>query len=318
MQVDQIVCKFSNHQICGHTTLYKLICAVLVAPLCMLKHMKHLAYVSALMLVAMFFTFGVILYETGAVVFSDQAHWEDIEMFNFINYPFFFGISLLNFEGNPTCLNVRSSMQDPDGPAPLCGLSMCNHLNNCLTNKWDRFTFAYNFSAVIVTLFGVAVGSFGLIAYGPDVSDIILLSLPASSLATLTRTLYCLCLMGTFPIQMYMPIYIVESSGWYQRLPNTKNCDLRYYIGRLMLVLFSVTLAIIIPKVGLFINFNGAFCGTILCVIAPVMIYSKTFKDTLTPLQTSLNYLLLLIGILFGGTSAIASFISLLSAILNP
>jgi hypothetical protein len=89
--------------------------------------MKHLAYVSIVILFGMVFTYVVVLYTSIDLLVAGEGKFNEIKMFDVLNYPFFFGIAILNFEGNPISLNVRASMINP-----------------------ERFNFSFIISAIIV------------------------------------------------------------------------------------------------------------------------------------------------------------------------
>ena len=62
----------------------------------------------------MFFTYAVILYFSTDMLLEGNSHYEETKMVDFIHYPFFFGIVMYTYEGAPTSLNIRASMQKPE------------------------------------------------------------------------------------------------------------------------------------------------------------------------------------------------------------
>lgn len=110
-----------------------------------------------------------ILYYSHQRISNGEHHFSEIKMFDLYNYPFFVGIALLNFEGNPTSLNIRHSMKNP-----------------------NDFIKSFMISACIVIFGSMAVASFGYIAFGPDVNDIVLLDLPSNSITLAVRFTYAL------------------------------------------------------------------------------------------------------------------------------
>ena len=114
---------------------------------------------------------------------------------------------------------------------------------------------------------------------------------------------------------MFPVIHIIETSSWYKSLPNLSSLDLRYYVGRVWLVLLMGILAAVIPKFGLFINFIGAFSGTAVVIVIPVLMYERVFKDEIGLGQWIVNRGILAIGFLFGGLSTVVSLYSLITEI---
>ena len=63
----------------------------------------------------MFITYLTIIYYNSLTIisFKREEVFENVKMFDIYKYPLFIGIAMLNFEGNPTSLNVRASMKHP-------------------------------------------------------------------------------------------------------------------------------------------------------------------------------------------------------------
>lgn len=87
-------------------------------------------------------------------------------------------------------------------------------------------------------------------------------------------------------------------------------------ISRTLVVIFWGIVAIIVPKFGLFLDFIGAFSGTVLCFVLPVLYYNKAFKDEITKWRLAINYSILIVGSVFGGVSAVASFFAILAELI--
>ena len=241
----------------------------------MIKHMRHLSYVSLIILAWLFFFCSVILYLSSNFLLEGEFHYEEIIMFDLLNYPFFFGIVMLNYEGAPVSLNVRASMQKPEKFIPIFSLSVS-----------------------LVMIFSIFFSSIGYVTFGPDVYDLVVLNLPNTSLTFFIRSLIWVWILGSYPIQMFPVIHIIENYSWYLNLPNFTSFDARYYIVRTLFVIFTGILAVIIPKFGLFINLVGAFSGAALGMIIPVVMYEKVFKGSIGIFQYILNRLIIIIGIL--------------------
>ena len=88
----------------------------------------------------------------------------------------------------------------------------------------------------------------------------------------------------------------------------------KFIVTRTFVVIFCGIIAISVPKFGLFLDFIGAFTGTVLCFILPVLFYNKTFHGSISCSRKVVNWGILIIGCTFGGISAGASFISLIKA----
>jgi proton-coupled amino acid transporter len=74
----------------------------------------------------------------------------------------------------------------------------------------EKFPLSFIISAVFVCSFTIIVSSFGYIAFGIEVDDIVLLNMPNGNLTFAVRIIYCICLLGSYPIQMFAAIEIFE------------------------------------------------------------------------------------------------------------
>ena len=251
--------------------------------------MRKLSYVSFIFAAGMIFTYFVVLYYSGADIIDDQNYFNKIKQFDIHGIPYFFGIALLNFLGNNTSLNLRACMKDQ-----------------------SQFKFVFTFSSILVCSLGSFIGGLGYIRFGDDVKDIILLSLPDTKITLFVRVLYCFWLLGSYPLQMYSIIDIIERNDFYKSIPSFENIDIRYYAIRTLLVLTTAVVASTISKVGLFLNFSGSFAGTALGFIIPVIAYEKVFSGKMSTSTIIMNRCILIFGIVFGTIWTVISFISLI------
>ena len=147
-------------------------------------------------LAAIIFALIVILYYD----FQDNPDYPDdkeIKMFDLVEYPLFFGIAILNFEGNPSALNVQASMKVP-----------------------KRFPQVLIISAVAISTLVVVVSSFSYLAYGKYVEDLVTLNLPHTPITTIVRLLYCGGLLASYPLQLFAAVDIIEKFEIYDKIPS--------------------------------------------------------------------------------------------------
>lgn len=91
--------------------------------------------------------------------------------------PLFFGVAVFNFEGNGVILNIHSSMQD--------------------SSKFD--TIMRNVLIAIISILCLfSIASYE--AFGARIDDMVTMNLPHDNLTSSVQLLYCLGLLGTFPI----------------------------------------------------------------------------------------------------------------------
>ena len=109
-------------------------------------------------------------------------------------------------------------------------------------------------------------------AFGDRIDDMVTMNLPHDNLTSSVQLLYCLGLLGSFPLQAIPAIDISEKTKCFSESPNPfKNTPyIKNIILRTIIVIGVGISATIIPKFGLFINLTGAFACTALAFILPV------------------------------------------------
>jgi amino acid permease len=109
------------------------------------------------------------------------------------------------------------------------------------------------------------------------------MNLPHDNLTSTVQLVYCLALLGSYPLQVIPAIDITENAGFFVTSPNPfkSNPYIKNIINRTLIVLTTGLLATVIPKFGLFINLTGAFACTALAFILPVstIFLSNTILD---------------------------------------
>ena len=113
---------------------------------------------------------------------------------------------------------------------------------------------------------------------------------------------------------MFAAIDIMEHFACYRAIPEMVPRS-KYYVMRTAVVLLTGLVAISIPKFGLFLDFLGAFGGTFLCFIFPIMFCNKVFAESMETWRKLVHIGILVIGCFLGIISAIASGTELISEI---
>lgn len=166
---------------------------IILSPVCWIKHLKNLSWIAIMALMGMFLALGVIVYYDIKYITMESTVEKNIKMFDLMNYPLFFGIAILNFEGNPATLNVQASMRSP-----------------------KKFPYVFVISALTVSSLVICVSSLSYLAYGSEVEDLITLNLPHNELTTMVRLIYSFGLLASFPLQMFPCLEIIENFDTYK------------------------------------------------------------------------------------------------------
>lgn len=192
-QIDQIICLESQGEICNHQNFYISMAVIVLSPVCWIKHLKNLSWIAFLALAGMVMALSVIVYYDLLYMHKESDVDKEIKYFDAIHYPLFFGIAILNFEGNPATLNVQASMKDP-----------------------HQFSFVFVISAITVSSLVIITSSLSYLAYGSEVEDLITLNLPHNDITTMVRLVYSFGLLASFPLQMFPCLDIIENYRFYK------------------------------------------------------------------------------------------------------
>lgn len=291
-QVDNSIWKASKYTFWDYKNTYILVALIVLVPLWWLKSLRLLSYVSIITLILMFSAYAVVTLYSFETIVKGEDHYEEIRMFDPLQFPYFVGIAMIGFNGNSVSLNIRASMENP-----------------------KRFNFAFYVSALIVGMITCIIGALGYIAYGNETKEIITLNLPHNAVTLFIQLAYCAGLFGTYPMQMIPLIDVIEKSQYYRMLPNLEDFNIKYYAVRAFYVIFTATLAISIPKFGRFLNFVGALSGMMVGIIIPFLVYEIVYTGKLSMKEKIFNRTILVIGTVLSGLSTFMSLLSLLNMI---
>lgn len=153
---------------------------IILSPVCWIKHLKNLSWIAFIALAGMFLALSVILYYDIHYIRREPEVDKGVKIFDAVHYPLFFGIAILNFEGNPATLNVQASMKHP-----------------------EKFSLIFVIAAITVSSLVIIVSSLSYLAYGSEVEELITLNLPHNELTTLVRLIYSFGLLASFPLQVF-------------------------------------------------------------------------------------------------------------------
>jgi proton-coupled amino acid transporter len=113
-QLDQVICIASENEVCGNKNTYISLSVLILIPICCLKTFKYLSYISFLSNISIVLALMVIMfYDEQEYMYEPQYH-QNLQTFNILHMPVFFGLAVFNFEGNGVILNVKASMKEPE------------------------------------------------------------------------------------------------------------------------------------------------------------------------------------------------------------
>ncbi|KAM7348057.1 proton-coupled amino acid transporter-like protein pathetic [Cochliomyia hominivorax] len=273
----------------GLNISYNLTMLLCLLPAMLPSLMTNLKYISPVSALASFaLIFGMI--STLSIALTDGPMPSPSERRLFTNGPqmsLFFGTALFSFEGVALILPLRNAMKKPE--------------------KFNSRFGVLNVTMVGITAIFIITGFIGYLRWGEDVQGSLTLNLdPNNTLSQVVKIVAALGVFFGYPIQFYIMIRIIwvpmkQGSPAAQKYPITIQVVLRFFM-----VLFTFGVALLVPKLHLFISLIGAFCSTALAFVFPVfvdfVIRAQTPKNlgTWVYLKNILILILAMFGIITG------------------
>ncbi|KAG1673998.1 Proton-coupled amino acid transporter 1 [Nymphon striatum] len=176
---------------------------------------------------------------------------------DYSTWPLFFGTAIYTFEGIGMVLPLENKMKNP---ADFHGL-----------------TGVLNTGMVIVACLFCAVGFYGYLKFGDAVLGSITLNLPPHILYESVKVMFAISVFITYSLMLYVPVEII----WPTIAAKLSNSPRLRSFGnngfRTFLVLFTFTIAELIPHLDIVIALVGAVGSSGLALIFPPIIEIATF-----------------------------------------
>ncbi|XP_034255535.1 proton-coupled amino acid transporter 1 isoform X2 [Thrips palmi] len=264
--------------------------------LSLVRNLKYLAPVSLASNVVMCAGVAVTLYECakdGLPPLSERrlvAEWQ--------RWPLFFGTVVYSFESICIVMPLRNEMKNP--------------------RDFSRPLGVMNVGSVFIGVLLVSLGSVGYLKFGDAVKGSLTLNLEQTSvLCQVLRVSLCLGIMGTYPLQAYVPIEILWPSIE-RRFRPLRHPALAELALRACVVLFTFLLAESIPRLNLFISLVGALSSSALAFVFPPLLdwAWRWHGDPKLSLRTHItNAVILAVGLLVTGWGTYAALKDIIEAL---
>ncbi|CAH1647665.1 unnamed protein product [Spodoptera littoralis] len=222
-----------------------------------IRNLKYLAPVSMIANVFMGLGLGITFYY---LVGTGKLMTDNINSMLFkapVEWPEFFSLSIFAMEAIGVVMPLENAMKTPRSMLGTCGV-----LNKGMSG---------------VTLVYILLGFLGYLRYGEGVKDSITLNLESAEIpAQIVKISIAIAVYCTYGLQFFVCVEIMWNSI---KDKFTKRPDLADYIMRTIMVTACVLLAVAVPTIGPFMGVIGAFCFSILGLIAPAFIEVITYWD---------------------------------------
>ncbi|VVC86204.1 proton-coupled amino acid transporter-like protein pathetic [Leptidea sinapis] len=240
----------------------RIVILILLPPIIFMVWIRNLKYLAPVSMIANLFM-GLGL---GITIFFLVTANLDLSKVSMIKppreWPEFFSLTIFAMEAIGVVMPLENSMKTPRSMLGFCGV-----LNRGMSG---------------VTLVYILLGFFGYLGFGEAVEDSITLNLKPRPgdpmvyeiLAQIVKISIAIAVYCTFGLQFFVCVEIMWN-GIKDKF--TKRPDLADYVTRTILATACVMLAVAVPTIGPFMGVIGAFCFSILGLIAPAFIEVITY-----------------------------------------
>ncbi|XP_068632593.1 proton-coupled amino acid transporter-like protein pathetic [Battus philenor] len=174
-----------------------------------------------------------------------------------VEWPEFFSLTIFAMEAIGVVMPLENAMKTPRSMLGFCGV-----LNKGMSG---------------VTLVYILLGFLGYLRYGDAVQDSINHNLDQDHIqAQIVQIAIAIAVYCTFGLQFFVCVDIMWNCI---KDKFTKRPDLADYMMRTIMVTACVMLAIAVPTIAPFMGVIGAFCFSLLGLIAPAFIEMITFSE---------------------------------------
>ncbi|KAH8336143.1 hypothetical protein KR074_004220 [Drosophila pseudoananassae] len=232
----------------------RLVMVVVLPPIllsCLITNLKWLAPVSMFANICMILGLSITLYyalRDGLPNIPDRALWT-----NGSQLALFFGTAIFAYEGIALVMPLKNSMAK--------------------TEQFEMTLGVLNVGMFLVSVMFLFAGSVGYMKWGEDVGGSLTLNLGDTILAQVVKAMVSMGVMFGYPLQFFVAIQImwprVKQSF---RIDEEKRCLFGELLFRTSMVLITLSIAELVPALGLFISLIGALCSTALALVFPAVI----------------------------------------------
>lgn len=246
--------------------------------LAFIRSLTHLAPFSMFADIVNVSAMAVVMTTEFAAIATD--HGEHVVAFTgWTNLLFSIGVAIYAVEGISLVLPLESECLERPKFARILAVAMC------------VITFLY-------TIFGLL----GYLAYGEYTKDIVTLNLGNTWQTAVVKLGLCAGLIFTYPMMMH-PVYEVAERRLWQGCPSR--------LLRTLIVLCTAWIAVSVPHFGDFLALVGSSVCCLLSFVLPGWMHLRVFGDKMSKLSRSMDYFLIIGGIVFGILGTLSSLLDI-------
>jgi len=225
-----------------------LIPAVAVLPFVFVKKVAHLGPTSFIADILLLFGMAMIYRH------DDCGKVDETNGIEILTYPIFLGILTASYEGIGLVIPVQQTM---------------------VAQVW-RYPLLLDIVLVIVTALLGSFGVLGYLTYAGDTDAVITNNLPSGAVTDSVKIALTVAILFTYPMQMFPVTEILDKAIFRDKI-TLDYFDMRENGIRLLAVVFTATVAFLVPFFGLIGGLVGAFGSSILAFVLPVTFHMMVY-----------------------------------------
>ena len=222
--------------------------------------------------------------------FTQIPVWEmaNIPPFDIQTFPVGFGIIVFSYCAHAVFPSIEGSMSKP-----------------------KQFNSMMNYSFLLAAIVKGALGTFMVLTFGKTTEQVATVNLQDHPIFSKVSTILVISnVLLAVPLGMFV-VSLTFDSAFLRYFPHI-NRDTQYHwvwllLSRPMLLALALFIAVIVPQFGLIMGFVGSFTGTCLCFLFPCYFHMKLRWDTLKKWEIVLEVLIMIFGVIAGGTGLVFS-----------
>ncbi|CAK1554053.1 unnamed protein product [Leptosia nina] len=259
----------------------------------MIPNLKVLAPFSGVANLATIVSLSIVVY----YLLTMERSTKPLDLWgSFATFPLFFGTIVFALTAVGVVVTVENNMKTPKSFGRPCGV--------------------LHIGMSFVTVLFIAVGYVGYLYCVSDCSDVITLDLPRGPATTVAIILYGYAIFISYGLHCYVPVDMIWNEYLLPRLQRASASNTRLRIAeyslRVCLGILTFVVAVLVPRLGLFISLFGALCLSALGFCFPALMEAclwwrreKGSSRSLMLFKDTVLFILGLIGLVAGTYTAI-------------
>ena len=186
----------------------------------------------------------------------------------------------------------------------------------------SKFTYMLDYSHICAAAFKSLFGYLGFLTWEDDTEEVITNNLPNPAFKGFVNIILVIKALLSYPLPYYAACELIEHS-YFRGQPKTIGPSIWALDGelkvwglgfRVIVVVFTILMAVFIPHFAILMGLIGSFTGTMLSFIWPCWFHLKIKGNTLAWKEVAFDWFVIVLGCLFGVIGITTSFYALVKA----